>query len=132
MADVTTLLRASTLNPEIKTGGFIDTIRAAISATEADNGDRIQLATITQDMRLFDSRMRVDGTLGAATVQLQRDRAGVYTNLTGATTAGGADAEEGISGAIDLDVDDKIVLLVGTADISAAANAEVDLHVQRR
>lgn len=129
MADKTRLLRSSLLNRMLPVGAFIDTISVAIAATDGANGDRIQLATMTRDHRLITAFMAVDATLGAGcTLKLQRDRAGVYTDITIATTAAGASVvSNATTGAIDLLEGDIITALIGGANIAAAAGLKVDL-----
>lgn len=133
MANVTTHLRASRLNKQVDVGAFIDTITASLAADVANDADRIQLVTITRDSRLFDCCMAISATLGAGcTIKLQRDRAGVYTDLTAATTAGGSDNERMSVAPVDLDVDDIITVLVAGADTAAAATLTVDLLLAGR
>lgn len=129
MADKTNHLRKSTLNRQLPVGAYIDSIAVAIAATDGANGDRIQLATITRNSRLATAFMAVDATLGAGcTLKLQRDRAGVYTDLTIATTAAGASiVSNATKGCFDLLEGDVISALVGGADIAAAAGLTVDL-----
>jgi hypothetical protein len=132
MADVNTVLKAKVLNRLAEVYAFLQTYVFALTSGIAANGDRIRLIQITRNMRVFQSFLSVSATLGAsATVQLQRDRAGVYTNMTVATAAGAASIVSSITlGAIDLDVDDYVVLLVGGANITAAATVTVDLLCQ--
>ena len=132
MADVNNVLKAKVLNRLMEVYAFLQTYAFALTSGIANNGDRIRLIQVTRAMRVFQSFLSVSATLGAsATVQLQRDRAGVYTNMTVATTAGGASIVSSITlGAIDLAVDDYVVLLVGGANITAAATATVDMLTQ--
>lgn len=134
MADVTTLLRRSTLNREITEGAFIDEFALPIASGAAANGDRIQLSTVTRNSRLMLATMAVSATLGAGcTLKLQRDRAGVYTDLTGATTAAAASIVNSAAlGCFDLNEGDVITALVGGANIAAAATLNVDLLLQAK
>lgn len=129
MADVTSKLRSSLLNRQLPVGAYIDSIAVALAIADAANGDRIQLATMTRDCRLMLAFMAVDGTLGAGcTLKLQRDRAGVYTDITIATTAAGASVVDSTAaGAMDLLEGDIVTALVGGANIAAAAGLTVDL-----
>lgn len=132
MADISTYLRPKATNRLMEVYAFLQTYAFALLASGIANGDRVRLVQITRNMRVVQAFLAVSATLGAsATVQLQRDRAGVYTNMTIATTAGAAGVVSGITlGPIDLDVDDYVVLLVGGANITAAATATVDLLCQ--
>lgn len=134
MANVTTLLRSSLLNKIVEVAAFLWNGTFALTNGIAANGDRIQLFTVTRNMRVIHSILNVDATLGAgATLKLQRDRSGVYVDLTVATTAGAASIVTGITlGAIDLAEGDIVTALVGGANITAAANANVDLLVQSK
>ena len=132
MADVNSVLKAKVLNRLMEVYAFLQTYAFALTSGIANNGDRIRLIQVTRAMRVFQSFLSVSATLGAsATVQLQRDRAGVYTNMTVATSAGAASIVSSITlGAIDLAVDDYVVLLVGGANITAAATVTVDMLTQ--
>lgn len=134
MADKTARLLASVLQPQREVYNYTLSFSFASVAAEAANGDRIQLCTIQQAHRLFQSYLRASATLGAnCTLKLQRDRAGVYTDLTAATTAGGASLVSGILvGPLDLLPGDILVLLVGGADIAAVATVEVDALVMTK
>lgn len=129
MADVNSLIKPKVLNRLAEVYAFLQTYAFALTNGIAANGDRIRLIQITRAMRIVQAFLNVSATLGAsATVQLQRDRAGVYTNITVATTAGAASIVSNATlGPIDLAVDDYVVLLVGGANITAAATATVDL-----
>lgn len=133
MANVTTYLRSSLLNKLVEIAAFIwSTGAIAIANAAAANGDRMQIFTVTRNMRLMQAIMAVDATLGAScTIKLQRDRSGVFTDLTIATTAGGASIVTSATlGAFDLIVGDVITVLVGGAAVGAAANVTIDLLVQ--
>lgn len=132
MADVTTYLKTKALNRLAEVYAFLQTYAFAILSAAASNGDRIRLIQITRNMRVTTAWLTVSGTLGAlCTLQLQRDRAGVYTNMTVATTAAAAGSVNNSTiGPIDLDVDDYVVVLVGGANVAAAATVTVDLLSQ--
>ncbi len=129
MADVNTLMKPKVLNRLAEVYAFLQTYAFALVSGIASNGDRIRLIQITRAQRVVTAFLNVSATLGAsATVQLQRDRSGVYTNMTVATTAGAASVVSNATlGPIDLAVDDYVVLLVGGANITAAATATIDL-----
>lgn len=132
MANVTTYLQSSLLNKLVEVAAYVFTRKETIANAGALNGDRIQLATITRDARMLSAHLRAVATLGAGcTLKLQRDRAGVYVDLTVATTAGGASlVTSATTGPVDLKVGDVISALVGGADVGAAAAIEVDLLLQ--
>lgn len=132
MANITTKLRSTLLNRMLPVGTYVDTIKLVTANALAAIGDRVQLLTITRNTRLIQAIMSVDATLGAAcTIQLQIDRSGVYTNVTLATTAGGASVVNSTTlGAFDLLEGDVLSLLVGGAGIAAIANIAIDLIEQ--
>lgn len=134
MADVTTYKLSSLINKIVEVAAFIWSGSFAIASAAANSGDRIQLFTVTRNMRVWNSILSASATLGAsATIKLQRDRAGVYTDMTVATTAGGASIVTGVTlGAIDLAEGDVLSLLVGGANIGAAATVTVDLLTQSK
>lgn len=134
MADVTTYKASSLLNKVVEVAAFIWPTSYAIASAAANNGDRVQLLTVTRNMRVFNSILSASATLGAScTIKLQRDRAGVYTDMTVATTAGGASIVTGVTlGAIDLAVGDVLTLLVGGANIGGAATVTLDLLAQSK
>lgn len=132
MANKTQFLRASTLNRQLPVGTFIDEMKIAVVNGSAAIGDRIQLCTMTRNMRLFDAYLKHDASLGAgATAKLQRDRAGVFTDITGATTAGAAGVASSTTiGPVDLLEGDVVSVLIEGAGITAAANISADLQLQ--
>jgi|GWRWMinimDraft_5_1066013.scaffolds.fasta_scaffold02055_5 hypothetical protein len=132
MADINNLQKAKVLNRLAEVYAFLQTYAFSFVSATAANGDRVRLIQVTRAMRVFQSFLSVSATLGAScTIQLQRDRAGVYTNMTVATTAGAASIVSSITlGAIDLAVDDYVVVLVGGANITAAATVTVDMLTQ--
>lgn len=131
MAEVTTAKIADRHVPQKDCGEvFGMSIDFPISATEADNGDTITLLEFQRDGVLFGGRMAVDGTLGAsATIRLRHDDGSTQTNLTAATGGGAAEVEPFTSAPIRFSAGDKLELLVGGADIAAAANVSLDLMV---
>jgi hypothetical protein len=129
MANIVSVLKAKVTNRLAEVYMFLQTYTFLTVNGLAANGDRIQLVEITRNMRVSESWLAVSGTLGAScTLQLQRDRAGVYTNMTVATTAAAASTVGSMTiGPIDLDVGDFVVALVGGAAVTAAATITVDL-----
>ena len=106
----------------------------SISSTEADNGDDISVFTFPPQFKGFLHRasLRVSATLGAgATLTL---RVGT-TAVTGASTAGAAskvDSDSDTDVPLEVNGGDRVNLLVGGADIAAAADATVDLIFSAR
>lgn len=138
MAILTTYLLASTVTPQLDVGAYINTQKrnlnnlAANGSAYPQNGDNVQVLTIQRNARLLNSHVVAKATLGAgATVKLQRNRAGARVDLTVATTAGGASVVNSATiGPLDLLAGDIIELLVGGANVSAAADVEIDLLLQ--
>ena len=132
MADKLQFLRNPVLNRDLPVHAHIVELSAPLINGSAVATDRIQLMVVTRRSRLHSAHLAVDATLGAGTtLKLQRDRAGVYTDLTGLTTAGAASiATSSGLGSFDLNEGDIITALVGTANITAAAGLLVDLLVQ--
>lgn len=130
MAEVTTIKIGDRHVPQKDCGEvFAASIDYSISATEADNGDTITLLEFQRDGVLVGARFSVSGTLGAsATVRGRINDGSSPVNITAATTAGGADVEPlSAPGIFRFNAGDKLELLVGGADISAAADLQVDL-----
>ncbi len=132
MAVVNTYALPATETPEIHAGAFTITRVMAIASGAAASGDNITVLTMGRNARLNQSFLRNGGTLGAScTLKLQRNRGGTRTDLTVATTAGSASVVSGITiGPVDLLAGDIIEMLVGGANIGAAATVEVDLLLQ--
>lgn len=110
----------------------------AFSSSQAANGDQVNVMAIPAGAkkRLTRAVVRTSGTLGAsATLQLRLNRDSSYTVLTAATGAGAASKVTDVAQAgvpIDLEGGDIIELLVGGADIAAAADVTVDLDLADR
>lgn len=110
----------------------------AFSSTQAGNGDQVNVLEVPPGAkkRLTRATLRTSGTLGAGcTVQLRVNRGGSFTVLTAATTAASASkvsdaAQAGVP--FDLQGGDIIELLVGGADVAAAATVTVDLDLADR
>jgi hypothetical protein len=132
MAVVTTFLTASTAQPILDTGLYCVTKKFTAPATGANNADNLQLIPILRAGRLVTTHLNVKGTLGAsATVKAQKNSGGTRTDLTIATTAGGASLVTSATiGPVDVIAGDIIELLVGGANISAAAAVELDITLQ--
>jgi hypothetical protein len=132
MAVITSLLLASTLTRQHEVGLYNLNRTVDVPATGIANGDNVQLLTIGQGARLVGAHVKTSATLGAgATLQLQRNRGGVRTNISAATAAGAAGYANGNAiGPVDLQRGDIIEALVGGAGITSAATVEVDLQLQ--
>lgn len=117
-----------------------DSVQKTLNVVNASaaNGDQINVLAIQpgQKQRIVGASVRVSATLGAgATVQLRLNRAGVFTVLTAATTAGAAgkvDSSAQIGVPMDVQGGDIVELLVGGAGITAAAAITVDLLLAQR
>lgn len=132
MVEVTSVQVPDRLVPQKDSAeAFAISLDVAISATEADNGDTITILEFQRDGVLLAGRFNVDATLGAsATVRARINDGSSPVNITAATTAGGADVEAlSAPGIFRFNAGDKLELLVGGADISGAANVEIDLLV---
>lgn len=133
MARIATLLLASVLTPMIDVGSYNVKRAAALTNGIAANGDYIPLFTLQRDGRIIGSKLAVSATLGAgAVVTLALYRAGVLVQLlTAASTAAAASVATGVAVAnVDALAGDEIVLVVSGANITAAATATADVHVQ--
>ena len=131
MSRVNTIRMAPVLNPQNDVGAFAAQLNFRIPNAVANSGQRITLLEMQRDGIIFSGQFNVDGTLGTgATVQLQHSNAAddTHTSISGATTAGGADREQ-LTRAIRFKMGDMISLLVGGANIGAAANLELDLLI---
>lgn len=124
--------------PSIATGVSVLQKVLAIAADQANNADRIEVfeVPVSAEKRLVGAQVRTSATLGAGTtLQLRVNRDGVFTNVTAATTAAVASKVTDVAQAdmpFDLEGGDIIELLVGGADISAAATVTVDLFIADR
>lgn len=133
MANVTTYLTPATRVRTVDVGQFTITKSVDIPNAGANNGDAIQLLTLPCDMRLTDAIQAISATLGAGcTVQLRVNRGGAFTPLTAASTAAAAGNNRMNAAPMFLLAGDIIELLVGGANVGAAANVTVDLEVNRR
>lgn len=133
MAEVTTHLLASPITPVLDVGLYNVNRSISIGATDADNGDYMPVLTVQRAGRIVGAQLAVDDTLGAGcTLKLAQYRDGASVrDLTVATTAGAASRVSGITLLPqDLEAGDEIVLVVGGADIAAAAGAEIDVQLQ--
>ena len=133
MAVVTTYAKAAKDVRSLDTNLFAITEKRTLAATGIANGDNVQMITIPHPMRLINTHLAQRATLGAsATVKVQLNRSGARSDLTTATTAGGASIVSGATiGAVDLLAGDIIELLSGGANVTSAAAVELDLICQR-
>lgn len=133
MARIASLLLASALTPMLDVGLYNVRRDAALTNGIANNGDYIPLFTVQRNGRLTGAGLSVSATLGAgATIKLALYRAGVLVrDLTIATTAAAAGfVNSATLGPIDALEGDEIVIVVGGANITAAATATADVHLQ--
>lgn len=133
MARIATLLLASAITPVLDVGTYNVNREVNLAADVANNGDTIALLTIQRNGRITGADLRVDDTLGVGTTV----KAALYRNnvavrdLTIATTAGAASyVNSNTLGPIDCQAGDEIVLVVGGADTTAAAVANLDVRLQ--
>jgi hypothetical protein len=134
MARVTTFLAASNLTPALDTGVYNVRKDVAMPATGGPaNGDYCPLFAIQRAGRIIDADIAQSATLGAGcTVKLSLYRAGALVrDLTVATAAGGsAYANANTLGPIDAQAGDEVVIVVGGANVAAAATVSADFQLQ--
>ncbi|WP_145960513.1 hypothetical protein [Novosphingobium meiothermophilum] len=131
MATITSLAddRLPSVNTDVSS--IVKTL--AFTNGVAASGDQVNVLTFPPNFRerLVDAIVRTSATLGAGcTLQLRLNRGGSFTVLTAATTAGAAskvDASAQAGVPITLQGGDIIELLVGGANVAAAATVTVDL-----
>ena len=133
MANVTTL-RDDSL-PILSTSAARVSKVISLASDAANSADTIEVFGFPPDARgkIVEAYLRTSATLGAScTIQLRINRGGSRTTLTAATTAGGASKVSGVAQAgvpFEIQGGDIVELLVGGADIAAAATATIDLMV---
>ena len=131
MATFTTIAVLARNVRMLDTGTFNLSGKPVLPATA--NGDRQVLFTFPNDCRITSCHLRVPATLGgAATVKLQRNRAGVYTDITAISVAATAGVASG-AGLVPLDVlaGDSIEVLVGGGALTGGqAGVEYDILAQ--
>jgi len=128
MARINTVRLPDNVTPQNDVGAYGISVNFSLSATEADNGDRITLIEFQRDGYLHSAAIAISGTLGAAcTIALSHSNAADDTHvaLSGATTATTADREESTRG-IRFAAGDYLSVLVGGGDIAAAATLQLD------
>jgi hypothetical protein len=130
MAVVTSIMIAARNVRVVDVGEFSIDYKPVLPA--AANADNIQLFTAPCDMRLNTAHLKVPTGLGAsATLKMQRNRAGVRTDITAATTANTAGVVNAAGIApLDLLAGDIIELLVGGGALTSGT-VEYDLLVRR-
>jgi len=134
MADHTTYLSEAKLQRQNDVGLYAINKRVALAnstgATGGSQNDTQQLIPISRAGRIYAGGVQHDGTLGAScTLTLRRNRGGTRTAMTAATTAGGA-GQALLTKPIDVAADDVIEILIGGANVGAAATVDVDLLIQ--
>jgi hypothetical protein len=134
MARVTTFLLAATLTPALDTGVYNVRRDAAMPASGGPaNADYCPLFAIQRAGRIIDADIAQSATLGAScTVKLALYRAGASVrDLTVATAGGGAGyANANTLGPIDVQAGDEVVVVVGGANVAAAATVTADIQLQ--
>lgn len=131
MARVNTVRMSPVLNPQNDVGAFGLNVNFQLTNGVADSGDRITLVEMQRDGTIYAGSLFVAATLGAsATVRLQHSNAAddAHTNLGVATTAGGASRVQN-DRVMRFKKGDRISLLVGGANITAASEVHLDLLV---
>ncbi len=112
--------------------------QVALPASGISNGDNVQIYQFPVGLpgRIISASLVVDATLGAsATVKAQIYNGSTRSDLTSATTAGGASkvtSSATTNVPYDLSGGEIAELLVGGANISGAANATLILEVTNR
>ena len=128
MAVITTLADSTVL--QVNTQVSSRRLVLPFPASGISNGDNVQVHAFPRLGKLSEVIVTTDGSLGAgATVVAQLNRNGSRTTLTTATTA--AAASQGTSYSIKevpiaILAGDILELLVGGANVTAAANVTVD------
>ena len=133
MARVATYLLASTKTPILDTNMYNVRQDIAVANAAANNGDNLPIMTFQRAGRLVGAKVNAQATLGAGcTLTLAVYRAGaLVANVTATTTAGAASIVSGAALAnLDFLAGDELVLVVGGANIGAAATVTVDVHLQ--
>ncbi len=97
----------------------------------APNADRIVLFTAPHGIRVSSVHLKVPATLGAnATLKVQKNSGGVYTDASATTTAATAGVVTGATtGPFDLAAGDSIELLVGGGALTSG-QVEYDILCQ--
>lgn len=133
MARVATYLLASTVTPTLDTGVYNVRRDVAMPNAGANNADTVPIITIPRAGRIIDADLAVSASLGAGcTVKLSLYRAGAAVrDLTIATTAAAAGyVNANTLGPIDVLAGDEITIVVGGANVGAAATITADIQLQ--
>jgi hypothetical protein len=133
MARVATYLLAAIATPCLDTGVYNVRRDVAMPNAGASNGDTVPILTIPRAGRLTACDLSVSATLGAGcTVKLALYRAGASVrDLTIATTAAAAGfVNSGTLGPIDVLAGDEITMVIGGANVGAAATLTTDIRLQ--
>lgn len=134
MAKIISTLLASTLVPVVDVGLYTISVQVTIPAGVV-NGDSIQVAAIPANLRLIDAHLGQPASIGAAaTAKLQKNalNGDVRTDITAATTAGGADYERMSVAPQDLVATDVVEILIGGGNPTAGTVLNVDLVLRRK
>jgi hypothetical protein len=133
MARIVTYLLASTATPILDTGVYNIRKDTAMPNAGANNGDTVPIITLQRNGRIIDADIAQSATLGAGcTVKLSLYRAGALVReLTVATAAGAAAyANANTLGPIDGLAGDEVTIVVGGANVGAAATITADVQLQ--
>ena len=134
MAKITSVLTPAVLAKTVDVGLFVLS-QSVIIPSGVVNGDSIQVVAIPAGLRLVDAHLGQPATIGAAaTAKLQKNalNADVRTDITGATTAGGADYERMSAAPQDLAATDVVEILIGGGNPTAGTILNVDLVLSRK
>lgn len=129
MADLTQFADSSVV--QVNTQALSRRFNIALPASGVANGDNIQVHTFARGGKLVEVLVTTDGSLGAsATLTARLNRNGTRTVLTSSTTAGAV--SQGNPYAVPavpilIQAGDILELLVGGANVTAAANVAVDI-----
>lgn len=130
MATINTIAVAARNVRSLDTGVYAISGKPVLPVVPAA-GDSITLFTMPHDARALSAHLRQPANVGAGcTLKLQRNRAGVRTDLTASTTAATAGVVNS-SGLlpVDLIAGDTVEVLVSGA-VNAAAAIEYDIQCQ--
>jgi hypothetical protein len=134
MARVATFLLAATITPLLDVGLYNVRRDAAFPAAGGPaNGDYCPLFAVARAGRIIDADIAQSATLGAGcTVKLSLYRAGALVRDLTVATAGGAAgyANANTLGPIDVQAGDEVVVVVGGANVAAAATVTADVQLQ--
>lgn len=129
MATITSIQRLARNVKSLDTGVYNITDKPTLPA--AASADRIVLFTFPHAVRMSAAHLKVPATLGAsATVKLQKNSSGTYTDITAISTAATAGSiSSSAIGPIDFAAGDTVEVLVGGGALTAG-QVEYDILCQ--